>query len=307
MFTAGVLAVGLCAAAAVQDVPAGPAHSTAPAGVLDRPAPAIVVGKPGPGPHKDMQDAEKDRTRGKDRAGGRNRTVPKTAAQRYGWGRPVASEDFRVLDPRDWEIYEGAGNGGLGRRSAEAVGVANGVLKITGDGKGVTGGVAWMRGARKRGRWEARVRVNRACACYNANLLLWPVEGGGGTGPRGGGGEIDYMETYGDRGLRDGTNFFLHYGPEQGSLRLDAHLDIDLRTWHAFAVEWTGSSMTGYVDGRRWFRTGKRAALPPGAMGQAIQLDWFPGLTPTTVKGVSRTADATLEVDWIRMYSLAGR
>ncbi|WP_067461549.1 glycoside hydrolase family 16 protein [Actinomadura macra] len=295
ILTGGILAAGVSVAAAVQGVSADPERPAAPVGALERSAPAIAVGEPDPTTHEDTWDSG---------SGKKGQAVPSTAAQRYKWGRPAASDDFRVFNQRDWEVYKGKGNGGLGRRLASAVTVKNGVLKITGNRKGDTGGVAWMRGAQKRGRWEARVKMNRACACYNANLLLWPVQGGGGTDPQGGGGEIDYMETYGDKGLRNGTNFFLHYGPEKKALRLDAHLNVDLRKWHAFAVEWTATSMTGYVDGRRWFHTTKRSALPPGAMGQAIQLDWFPNLTPRTAKGVSRTADATLEVDWIRMYPL---
>ncbi|MUN41978.1 glycoside hydrolase family 16 protein [Actinomadura litoris] len=293
LLTGGILAASVSAAAAVQGGAADPERSAVPAGALEHAVPAVTVAKPGARSHEDAWDSA--------------RRGPATAARRYGWGRPVASDDFRRLDPRDWEVYEGKGNGGLGRRVRSAVAVRNGTLRITGRKNGDTGGVAWLRGARKLGRWEARVRMNRACACYNANLLLWPVGGGGGTDPQGGGGEIDYMETYGDDGLRKGTNFFLHYGPEKHADRLDSHVKTDLRKWHAFAVEWTAASMTAYIDGRVWFRTRNRKALPPGKMGQAIQLDWFPSLRKRTARGVGRTAPATLEVDWIRMYALGGK
>ncbi|GGT49462.1 glycoside hydrolase family 16 protein [Actinomadura citrea] len=298
--TGGALAAGcsFALAAAPGAVP-DPASARA-IGSLEKSAPAIAYGtsatthgKPGPRAHEDTRDSE--RAKGKERA-------TATAARRYGWGRPIASDGFRTFDRRAWEVYTGPGNGGRGRRVAKAVSVRNGVLRITGKRNGDTGGVAWMKGAQKRGRWEARVRVSRGCACYNANLLLWPVGGGGGTDPHNGGGEIDWMETYGDKGLRNGTNFFLHYGPEKDSRRLDSHLRIDLTKWHAFAVEWNSKGMTGYVDGRRWFHTSKREALPPGKMGQAIQLDWFPQMARLTAKGVSRTRDVTLSVDWIAMY-----
>ncbi|WP_131742370.1 glycoside hydrolase family 16 protein, partial [Actinomadura roseirufa] len=258
---------------------------------LERSAPAVAAGGTG---------------RPAGNGGGGGGPVPvaagPTAAGRYKWGRPIASEDFRgrSLNPRDWEVY--SGRSGDGRRDPRQVKVANGALQITGKPDGTTGGVAWMRGAQKRGRWEARILLNRACACYNANLLLWPVHGGGGSDPKGGGGEIDYMETYGDNGLRKSTNFFLHYGPEKKPKTLNARVNVDLTKWHAFAVEWNGSGITGYVDGRRTFHTTKRAAMPPGAMGQAIQLDFFRSLTRKTAKGVDLGTNATLFVDWIRMY-----
>lgn len=292
MITGGVLAAG-CSLALAGASGTGPDPAPARAvGALERSAPAIAYGKPGPRAHEDTWDSEH----------AKKKRPTATAARRYGWGRPIAFDGFRTFDRRAWEVYTGPGNGGRGRRVAKAVTVRNGVLRITGKRNGDTGGVAWMKGAQKEGRWEARVKVSRGCACYNANLLLWPVGGGGGTDPQNGGGEIDWMETYGDEGLRNGTNFFLHYGPEKESQRLNSHLRIDLTKWHAFAVEWNSRGITGYVDGRRWFHTSKREALPPGKMGQAIQLDWFPQMTKLTTKGVSRKADVTLSVDWINMY-----
>jgi licheninase len=188
--------------------------------------------------------------------------------------------------------------------------VRDGVLRITGRPDGTTGGLGWRRGNRKLGRWEARLRLNRSCACFNANMLLWPVDGGGGTAPEGGGGEIDYMETYGDDGRRKAANFFLHYdqpegaeqeGREGNSGRVSDRVKVDLTIWHSFAVEWTEKEINGYVDGRRWFHTTRRDVRPPGPMGQAIQLDWMPELTGKTAPGVGR-GPAVLEVDWIRMY-----
>ncbi|GAA2403929.1 hypothetical protein GCM10010191_09470 [Actinomadura vinacea] len=234
-----------------------------------------------------------------------------TAAQRHGWGRPLAADEFNgTLDTKAWEVYDGAGHAGKGRRSPSAVTVRDGALRITGRTDGTTGGLGWRRGSRMLGRWEARLRINRSCACYNANMLLWPVGGGGGTAPEGGGGEIDYMETYGDNGLRKGANFFLHYDQREGSTqkgregnsgRISDRVEVDLTTWHSFAVEWTEKEINGYVDGRRWFHTSRRDVRPPGPMGQAIQLDWMPELAGKSAPGIRRRA-AVLEVDWIRMY-----
>jgi hypothetical protein len=157
------------------------------------------------------------------------------------------------------------------------------------------------RGVQRTGRWEARVRMSRACACYQPVLLLWPTKGGGGVASAGGGGEVDYMEVV-DTGRHDGAEFFLHYGPEDEDRELHTHVTADLTRWHTFAVEWTAEGLTGYIDGRPWFHTLQRSALPTGEMGQTIQLDWFPEDRGRTAGDVDPDAEAVLEVDWIRMY-----
>jgi hypothetical protein len=290
-----VAAAGVAiSAVALQDGHADATARSAQSSKLAAPAqgqaqgrPNVAVGEPDPSANSQGDPSAESQSR------------QPTAARRYHWGRAKAGDDFRGkrLNRRNWAVYEGDQPQ---RRRASQVTVGGGRLRITGRPGGLTGGVAWMKGAQKRGRWEARVRLNRSCACYNANLLLWPIHGGGGSSPDGGGGEIDYMETYGDNGLRKGTNFFLHYGPEHNAKRLNAHVKVDLTKWHAFAVEWNARGITGFVDGRRWFHTSNRRALPPGPMGQAIQLDWFPQLR--SARGVNKRKPAILEVDWIRMY-----
>ncbi|MFC5186118.1 glycoside hydrolase family 16 protein [Actinomadura harenae] len=228
---------------------------------------------------------------------------PATAAYRFHWGRPVASDDFRGerLDRRAWEVYDGPGQDGKGHRSPRAVGVRNGVLTITGRPDGTTGGVAWKRGSQHTGRWEARVRMSRASAAYHPVLLLWPTRARGGNAPNGGGGEVDWLEVA-DNGTRRTAEFFLHYGSTRKDQQVSGQVHVDLTRWHAFAVEWTNTWVSGFVDGRRWFHTTRRDALPHGRMGQTIQLDWFPRDARHTARGIRRNAPATLQVDWIRMY-----
>ncbi|MBO2455313.1 glycoside hydrolase family 16 protein [Actinomadura barringtoniae] len=230
--------------------------------------------------------------------------VGPSAAAEYGWGRPVLSDEFSgsAVDTRAWAVYDSEGHAGNGRRSPAAVTVRDGLLTITGRRDGTTGGMAWKQGERKYGRWEARIRVSRACACYHPVLLLWPTGGGSGVAPKGGGGEIDYTETI-DDGRRGSTHFFLHYGPENQDHQIEAKVRTDMTRWHTFAVDWTPRSISGYIDGRRWFYTADKRAQPPGPMGQTVQLDWFPEDTGRTARGVSRSAPASLQVDWIRMYA----
>ncbi|MFG1999350.1 glycoside hydrolase family 16 protein [Spirillospora sp. NPDC048911] len=222
-----------------------------------------------------------------------------TAAKRYKWGKPIARDEFtgKRLNLRDWSP-ENDPRSEHGIRTPRAITVGKGVMKITGRQNRTTGAVGWRRGARKYGRWEARVKLNRACACYNANLLLWPATGK----PWDGGGEVDWMETYGDDGMRKGTSFYLHYGKGQQPTTIARRVKTDLTKWHTFAIQWNSRSITGYIDGKVWFYTNKRQALPPRAMGQSIQLDYFANLRPRTARGVKRWFPATLEVDWIRLY-----
>ncbi|MFI0450516.1 glycoside hydrolase family 16 protein [Actinomadura sp. 6N118] len=269
-----------------------PSSSTSAVGVGDRAAGTPGPGAPGVG-EQGIAPGEPDPAGGGAEAAG----YP-TAAKRYKWGRPIAWDEFggRRLNLRDWSPENA--NSEHGKRRPSAITVRNGIMKITGRKDGTTGAIGWRRGARKWGRWEARIRINRACACYNANLLLWPTTGK----PWDGGGEVDWMETYGDNGMRSRTSFFLHYGRGARPTTISRQVRTDLRKWHTFAIQWNSRSITGYIDGKVWFHSNKRQALPPRAMGQSIQLDFFPKLRPTTSRGVKRWYPATLEVDWIRMY-----
>jgi len=209
-----------------------------------------------------------------------------TAADTRGWGAPTRSEDFDGgLD--GWQVYDGTGHAGRGRRSPSALTVRDGVLTITGDAAGTTGGMSWGRGQRY-GRWEARVRAPAADPSYDAVLLLWPDAE---NWPRGG--EVDFMEM-GDPARRS-TDGFVHHGAD--NRQLHAAVRADATAWHNWAVEWTPSSITMFLDGRAWFRTTDPAAQPPGPMHLCVQLDWFPQAgTP-----VRRSA---MQVDRVRQYAL---
>jgi licheninase len=206
-----------------------------------------------------------------------------TAAATYGWGTPNRSTDFNGLG--GWGIYDGPGHNGNGRRTPDAVSVSNGVLTIAGDAAGDSGGMAWYPG-QKYGRWEVCSMATPAAATYHAVLLLWPDDG---DWPESG--EIDFMET--SDPSRQGVSGFLHYGAQNnqksGSTRIDA------TKWHSWAVEWTPDHLAMFVDGRQWWRTTSREALPPGAMHLCMQLDNFGGDT---------SRGGAMMVDWARQYSL---
>jgi len=212
--------------------------------------------------------------------------APATAAATLGWGRPTRADEFDA-GTGQWSIYDGAGHGGNGRRSPGAAAVRDGVVTITGDSSGTTAGMSWGHG-RRYGRWEARVRAPAADPSYHAVLLLWPDAE---NGPEGG--EIDFMEI-GDP-ARQKADVFLHHGPDDEQEH--GQVQVDATRWHNWAVEWTPTSVTTFLDGRKWYGTTDRAAQPPGPMHLSIQLDWFP-------RG-GTVQQSTMQVDWVREYGVS--
>ena len=159
----------------------------------------------------------------------------------------------------------------------------DGVLTITGDPSGTTAGMSWGDG-RRYGRWEARVRAPAGDPSYNALVLLWPDAE---NWPEGG--EIDFMEI-GDP-ARQEVDVFLHYGEDNEQKH--GRVKTDATRWHNWAVEWTPTSITTFLDGRRWYVTTDHAVQPPGPMHLCIQLDWFPS-------GSGTVQESTMEVGWVR-------
>jgi hypothetical protein len=214
-------------------------------------------------------------------------TAGTTAAATQGWGTPTRVEDFDA-GTHQWQLYDGPGNDHKGRRSPSAVVIQDGVATLNGDATGTTGGMCWGTG-RRYGRWEGRVRAPAADPSYHATLLLWPT-----ADPWPAGGEIDFMELVEpDRRLAEG---FVHHGADNRTER--GTVEADATQWHNWAVEWTPSSITMYLDGRPWYRTTDSAVQPPGPMHLCLQLDWFP--TGATV------AASTMQVDWVREYGSSG-
>jgi len=202
------------------------------------------------------------------------------AASKLGWQRIGGDEFTGGLG--NWDRYDGPGHDGNGRRSPSAITVQNGVLVITGDSSGTTGGMA-SKSSRKYGKWETRAKMPRGSSAYHPVIILWPSQVAWPAG-----GEIDYAETDTNSG---NINFFLHYGAANN--QLSATKSIDITQWHNYAVDWSPGRITGYIDGVQWFSTTNPGVMPPGPMHQTIQLDLFGG-SPGT---------AQLMVDWVRMYS----
>ncbi|GEC17735.1 hypothetical protein PHY01_00180 [Pseudonocardia hydrocarbonoxydans] len=209
-----------------------------------------------------------------------------TAAETLGWGEPTLADEFDGPLGGDWRVYSGTGFDGQGTRTAEALRVDDGVLTITGDPAGATGGMAWSQG-QEYGRWEARVRIPEGDPSYHAVALLWPDD------PAAAGPQIDFMEVS-DPG-RGTTGAFVH--PGAGAAPAGAEVEVDGTAWHTWAVEWTPTSVTTYLDGAQWWRVDDPAVIPSGPMHLCLQLDWFP-------TGEGEVRESSMQVDWVRQYAL---
>jgi licheninase len=211
-----------------------------------------------------------------------------SAAALHGWGEPNRVDEFDGPLGGDWNVYDGPGHAGNGRRTPDAVTIDNGILTITGDSRGSTAGMAWNPGQRY-GRWEGRVKAPASDESYNALLLLWPDAEDFPVG-----GEIDFMEMLDH--TRQKTNIFLHYG--ENNDQVDGEVKIDATEWHNWAVEWTPTHVAAFVDGNEWWRTTEVDILPPRAMHLCVQLDWFPG------DGAADVQESAMDVDWVKQYPL---
>ena len=104
-------------------------------------------------------------------------------------------------------------------------------------------------------------------------------------------GRIDHL--YEDVHAR-GVKFFLHYACSGSGKQTYATKTVDTTQWHNYAVEWTPTGITGYIDGAKTFTDTNPAHQPSGTMHQTLQLDWFPD-------GSSLTT-SQMQVDWVRVY-----
>lgn len=217
----------------------------------------------------------------------------KQAATTLGWGPVVAGDEFSntgVPDRAKWSVYNGKGHAGKGLRSRDAVTVGGGALTIKGDAAGKTGGMSAKFARQKYGKWETRMRVAHNDPQYHPVLILWPDNSA--DAYNGKCWEIDYAEGNNGPGR---MSFFNHIAcPGNGKVHTYAKKAIDTRQWHNYAVEWSPTKITGYIDGVKWYEDTTPANIANVSMHQTIQLDWFPNGGATT--------PSQMDVDWVRVY-----
>ncbi|CAN3129388.1 glycoside hydrolase family 16 protein [Mycobacterium sp. smrl_JER01] len=213
---------------------------------------------------------------------------PTTAADTLRWGAPIREDDFQNPSSlSEWTVYDGLGHAGNGRRTPGAVSVADGMLTIAADGAGNSGGMGWLPG-RMHGRWEVCVKSSTAPAAYHSLALLWPDAEDWPAG-----GEVDFMEIVDP--TRQVVEFWLHWGA--GGAKETTSTPVDATQWHSYAVEWTASHLTYFVDGVAKWTITDPSRLPPRPMHLCLQLDYFGG---------DPGAGAHQWVDWVREYQLEG-
>jgi beta-glucanase (GH16 family) len=211
-----------------------------------------------------------------------------SAGKMLNWGTPKFTDEFNSADDLEkWDVYDGEGHNGNGRRSPDQMKIDDGILTIDGDSDGTTGGMGLDLG-QKYGRWEGRVKAPASDDTYHAVMLLWPDSE---KWPQDG--EIDFMEMLDPN--RQDTDSYVHYGKDNQQIHNE--VQTDATQWHNWAVEWTSEHIIGYLDGREWFRITDPKALPPGNMHLAIQLDWFP--EDGDKKDVK---PSEMQIDWVKQY-----
>ncbi len=230
-----------------------------------------------------------------------------SAGELLNWGEPTHVETFDGPLGPQWQLYDSEGHAGNGIRTPDAITTEDGLLRITGDPEGNTGGMAWDVG-QKYGRWEGRMRAPASDETYNALLILWPQIN---DWPQGG--EVDFVEMTDPS--RQRTKMFVHYVEEElkdseedlsdEGRKIEGEVNADGTEWHNWAVEWTPDHIVAYLDGQEWFRTTDREVLPPRPMNLTIQLDWFPEQEDPadTEDGIQ---ESTMEVDWVKQYAYTG-
>lgn len=226
-----------------------------------------------------------------------------SAAAKFGWGAPLPqSDEFNYTgrpDGTKWDVAGECwtGHAGNGRRCASRSTVDGSKLVQTGLSNGDS---AWLASKlnQRYGKWEARVRSSGSGAgnAYHPLLIIWPQSN---RWPQDG--EYDFLEN--GRPGEACAESFIHYphnpGPTQQVFTRETNCGAPLTEWHNVAFEWTPDHVTGYIDGKQWFKHAGGANsvrqaiqnMPSGHL--TIQLDNFYG---------SGMQPARYEVDWARMY-----
>lgn len=216
--------------------------------------------------------------------------VSAEAAVRHGWGTAFASDEFNYAgapDKTKWSMYNSAGHANKGLRRPEQWTVNGAYARVTGNPSGTTGGMSFKpdRGSTY-GRWEVRMRVPQRDVEYHPVLIVWPDAGRVAANNCQ---EIDFSEA--TTSLTT-NKFFLHTGCSGQQTTVTK--TIDMTQWHNYAVEWTPSRVTGYIDGVKWFEDTNAANIPRAASHLTMQLDWFPDGTATST--------SYMDLDWARAY-----
>jgi hypothetical protein len=218
------------------------------------------------------------------------------AAVLQGWGKVIDGDEFfdytGAPDPARWGVYDSTGHAGNGKRTPKAWRVADGVCTCTGDAAVNSGGMAFKRWEGKLYRVEVRTKIVQLPGSgeqYHPVALMWPSIDK--DWPKNG--EDDFAETNVGSGRME--CFLHHLRQTDGGAQFEASMDVNLGVAHNWAIERTGSAVTGWCDGVQWFRTTDPAVLNlPLPMHLCLQLD---AMSPRAKQ------PAQLVIEWARIYT----
>jgi beta-glucanase (GH16 family) len=233
----------------------------------------------------------------------------------------VWSDEFEgtALDPARWRVASER------RRDAvstpDAIAVRDGALHVTTHTVGGvhrtgfigTEGTFEATG----GYFEARIRFRGAPGTWCAFWLLSPTIGVPAGDPARAGVEIDVIEhrVIDDGGwdLRDHVAFNLNwdgYGPERKNAQRVTTLPGGARVngeWRTYAVLWTDSSYTFYVDDVPLWTTGEAVSRRSEWLQLTCEVDdasWA-GFIPDAGYGPLASSTTGMDVDWVRVWQVA--
>jgi hypothetical protein len=224
-----------------------------------------------------------------------------TAAVRYDWGAPMSADDFGYAGaptPTAWKLPPPGtpGQDGHGLRLPGLVTVGAGSMMLAGQSGG-GGNSGWVRHVldMRYGRWEMRLRtfvVGTTGSQFQPNFYLWPVTDSPATD-----GRYEMLHT-GAPGTDTAVAYLYYPNGTPKLYEVASTSPVDMTQWHNFAFEWTPDHVRGYIDGNHWYTyTESGIANAPYPMHLVIELANFSG-------GNMRAAG--IEVDWARVYAIAG-
>jgi chitodextrinase len=166
---------------------------------------------------------------------------------------------------------------------------ANGVHMIAAAVPKIPGG-AGILGGMSSGRYVVRARMDPLYG-YHASFLLWPDSN---VWPADG--EIDWPEGDFDS---TGISAFMHWQGGTSGASQDAYeVSASFNQWHTYAVDWTSSQCSFYMDGNLVGSSTDAANIPSTLMHLVLQTG--------TSFGESTPAAATagnVQIDWVTAYA----
>lgn len=221
----------------------------------------------------------------------------------------VAAEEFELprLDEQRWGPYNSKSSNGVSTWSEEQLEVADGELRIIGEGRDPTGvenrsgALCWCGddGNQTYGVFAVKAKLDPGKG-YGPAILMWPESG---QWPQDG--EIDVIESV--QGDRSTDLASIHWGQPPHGERDSGKIWGDFTDWRTYWVDWQRDYLKIYVDNYLVYdstKSPKNPEIPDSPMHMVMQQEagpfapdvWLPAPDETTPDQV------IMHIDWVRMY-----